>query len=44
MLDDNTKLRIACEASYENFDMNITISEEKDMLLHQKPLWIDPNK
>jgi hypothetical protein len=45
MLDDNTKLKTECKASYEGyFRMNIIISEEKYLLLLQKPLWIDLNR
>jgi hypothetical protein len=45
LLNDNTKLQIMCEASYESgFEMKIIISEEKDMSKPQKPLWIDSNR
>jgi hypothetical protein len=45
LLDNNTMLQIICKASYKrSFEMNITISEEKDLLHPTKPLWVDPNR
>jgi hypothetical protein len=45
LLDDDTKLKIVCKASYRrSFEMDITISEEKDPLHPTKPLWVDPNR
>jgi hypothetical protein len=45
LLDNNTKLRITCEALCKrSFKKDITISEEKDLLHPTKPLWVDPNR
>jgi hypothetical protein len=45
MLDNNTKLKIECEASYKgDFEMNVTISEEDNLTHPIKPLWVDPNR
>jgi hypothetical protein len=45
LLDDNTELQTVCETSYEeDFEVNIIISEEKNLLRPRKPLWIDPNR
>jgi hypothetical protein len=45
LLDDNTKLRTVCEASYEGYlEMSIIISEEKDLFRTQKLLWVDSNR
>jgi hypothetical protein len=43
-LNDGTKLKTECETSYGGLEMNITISEEKDLLSHKKPLWVDPKR
>jgi hypothetical protein len=45
ILDNNTELKTVCESSYEeSFEMNIIISEGKNLHHPIKPLWIDPNK
>jgi hypothetical protein len=45
LLDENTMLQIICEASdEEDFEMNIVISEEKDIPRPQKPLRVDPDR
>jgi hypothetical protein len=44
LLDDNIMLKIEREALYGEFKIEIIISEEKDQLCPQKPLWIDSNR
>jgi hypothetical protein len=45
LLEDDTKLQAVCETSDEGrFEINITISEEKDLTRPRKPLWIDSNR
>jgi hypothetical protein len=44
LLDDNTKLKTKYEISRGGLEINIIISEEKDMSSHAKPLWIDSEK
>jgi hypothetical protein len=44
LLDDDTILKTKFEVSRGGFEINITISEEKDLLQPIKPLWIDPNR
>jgi hypothetical protein len=42
LLDNNTKLQTVCEALYErDLEVNIIISEEKDLSDPIRPLWID---
>jgi hypothetical protein len=44
LLDDNTELKTKYETSHGGLEVNIIISEEKDLPLPQKPLWVDPNR
>jgi hypothetical protein len=45
LLDNDAKLQTKCETSDEGrFEINITISEEKDLIRPRKPLWVDPNR
>jgi hypothetical protein len=45
LLDDNTKIEIVCKALSEgDFEMNIIISEEKDLCHPIRPLWVDLNR
>jgi hypothetical protein len=44
LLDDNTKLRTKCEIPHGSFEINIIISEEKNLPYPLKPLWIDSNR
>jgi hypothetical protein len=44
LLDDNTKLKTKCRIAYNDFRMEVTISEEKNLNWPIKPLWIDPNR
>jgi hypothetical protein len=44
LLDDNAMLKTVCALSHGGFEMNIFISEEKDLSYHRKPLWVDPSR
>jgi hypothetical protein len=43
-LDDNKRLKTVCETSRGGLEMNIIISEEKDLLSCRKPLWVDSER
>jgi hypothetical protein len=43
-LDDSIKLKTKCEISHGGLEMIIIISEEKDIPLPRKPLWIDSKR
>jgi hypothetical protein len=44
LLNDNTKLETRCETSRGGLEMNIIISEEKDLSLPRNPLWVDSKR
>jgi hypothetical protein len=44
LLNDNTELRTEYKTSYGGYGMEITISENENMLYPMKPLWVDPNR
>jgi hypothetical protein len=44
LLNDNTKLKTDCEASYVGLEVETTISEEKNLQNFIVPLWIDFNR